>query len=147
MTQDHISHDRITLALHHLVYELDSQADRILRSRFGMTFSQFLFLANLEAGANADISMLAERIGVSRAAVSKRLPWFLQRDLVYVADDPANKKRVMIGLTAKGGELVERSGQALELEFAGIFASIDGVDLEALNRDLNTVLGHLSKRR
>jgi DNA-binding MarR family transcriptional regulator len=145
MTQDHISHDRITLTLHHLVYELDSQADRILRSRFGMTFSQFLFLVNLEAGANADISMLAERIGVSRAAVSKRLPWFLQRDLVYVADDPANKRRVMIGLTAKGGELVERSGQALELEFSGIFASFEGVDLEALNRDLNTVLGHLSK--
>ena len=138
-----MTQERITYTLHNLVCELDSQADGILRSRFGMTFSQFLFLVNLEAEANADISMLAERLGVSRAAVSKRLPWFVQRDLVYVAQDPANKKRVMIGLTARGGDLAERAGHALDLEFTGMFAGFTGVDLDALNRDLNIVLDHL----
>ena len=67
---------RITFTLNRLVSVLNSHADAILRSRYNMTYSQFVFLLFLLKPGQMSMTELSECLDVSTAAVSKRAPWF-----------------------------------------------------------------------
>jgi predicted transcriptional regulator len=70
--------DRLTFTLHELLAELDAFADGALRSGYGVTFNQFQFLALLYDAEPADMTTLARYLGVTKAAVSKRVPGLVE---------------------------------------------------------------------
>lgn len=133
---------RVTFTLNRLVSVLNSHADAILRARFDMTFSQFLFLVSL-GDSTLSLTDLARRLEVSTAAVSKRVGWFEERGLVKTLHDPHNARKVLLSLTAQGGRLVEKAAADLDEAFTEKFAHQQGFDLGELNRNLNRVLEHL----
>jgi len=130
---------RITFTLNELVYVLNSNADRLLRANFELTYSQFLFLVTLMSQDKPTPSYLAECLGVSRAAVSQRLSWFQERNLVNVSRVSGNEKNLSLELTRKGKLLATQSADFLEREFRILFASRTSVDLEELDTTLTQV--------
>ena len=136
---------RVTFTLNELVYVLNSAADRLLRANFELTYSQFLFLVTLMSQDKPTASYLAECLGVSRAAVSQRLSWFQERDLVRVSRVSGNEKNLSLELTRKGELLATQSADFLEEEFRILFASGASVDLEKLDKTLTQVKTQLIK--
>ena len=136
---------RITFTLNELVYVLNSTADRHLRANFGLTYSQFLFLVTLMSQDKPTPSYLAECLGVSRAAVSQRLSWFQERNLVKVARVLGNEKNLSLELTPKGEQLATQSADFLEKEFRILFDGGASVDLEKLDETLTQVKTQLIK--
>lgn len=132
----------ITFTLNHLVTELNNAADAILRQRFALTYSQFIFLLTLYSCGFTTASGLAASLGVSRAAVSKRTEWFVTRGLVEVDSSSQDKRAVQLSLTAPGESLVRDAAALLEAEFHRLFSSLEReaqVDLDAFHRTLTIV--------
>jgi DNA-binding MarR family transcriptional regulator len=131
---------RFTFTLHRLVAVLDRHADAILRRSLGITYSQFLFLTHLAGEDGIDGATLARRLAVSRAAISKRLPWFEERALIDVRPDPDHGRRRRIHLTERGRELAERAADRLEHALRKEAPERADVDLDALHDDLARLL-------
>ncbi|MFS0704093.1 MarR family winged helix-turn-helix transcriptional regulator [Cellulomonas sp. 179-A 9B4 NHS] len=133
--------DRFTYTLHHLVDAVDAHADRLLAAHHGdLTFSQFVFLAVLEDTQPQDVTRLAECLGVSKAAVSKRVPGLVARGLVHAEPDPANARRVVLSLTEAGARLARDAGDLLDRELTALFAGVPGVDVARTHADLRAML-------
>jgi DNA-binding MarR family transcriptional regulator len=90
-------------------------------------------------------SYLAECLGVSRAAVSQRISWFQERNLVRVSRVSGNEKNLSLELTRKGELLATQSADFLEKEFRILFSSGASVDLEKLDKTLTQVKTQLIK--
>jgi DNA-binding MarR family transcriptional regulator len=134
---------RITFTLNELVYVLNSTADRLLRANFEITYSQFLFMVTLMSQTNPTPSYLAECLGVSRAAVSQRLSWFQERNLVKISRVSGNDKNLSLALTRKGETLTTQSADFLEKEFRVLFDNAASVDLDKLDKTLSQIKSHL----
>ncbi|MWB99861.1 MarR family winged helix-turn-helix transcriptional regulator [Agromyces seonyuensis] len=137
--------DHLTVTLHELVDRIDSIADAALREHVGIGYSWFEFLAilaNNESDGHPDLTELASCLHVSKAAVSKRLPAFLEAGYVLAQPDPANARRLVLRLTDEGRALVARSmpvlADAFESEVAGL-----PLDLGRLNAELTALVHHL----
>jgi DNA-binding MarR family transcriptional regulator len=138
-----MNRSRITFALNELVYVLNSTADRLLRANFEITYSQFLFMVTLMSQSNPTPSFLAECLGVSRAAVSQRLSWFQERNLVKISRVSGNDKNLSLALTRKGETLATQSADFLEKEFRVLFDNAAFVDLDKLDKTLSLIKSHL----
>ena len=138
-----MNRSRITFTLNELVYVLNSTADRLLRANFELTYSQFLFMVTLMSQTNPTPSFLAECLGVSRAAVSQRLSWFQERNLVKISKVSGNDKNLSLALTRKGETLTTQSADFLEKEFRIIFDNAAFVDLDKLDKTLSQIKSHL----
>ena len=138
-----MNRSRITFTLNELVYVLNSTANRLLRANFELTYSQFLFMVTLMSLTNPTPSYLAECLGVSRAAVSQRLSWFQERNLVKISKVSGNDKNLSLALTRKGETLTAQSADFLEKEFRIIFDNAAFVDLDKLDKTLSQIKSHL----
>ena len=138
-----MNRSRITFTLNELVYVLNSTADRLLRANFEITYSQFLFMVTLMSQTNPTPSYLAECLGVSRAAVSQRLSWFQERNLVKISRVSGNDKNLSLALTRKGETLSTQSANFLEKEFRVLFDNAAFVDLDKLDKTLTQIKSHL----
>jgi hypothetical protein len=138
-----MNRSRITFTLNELVYVLNSTADRLLRANFELTYSQFLFLVTLMSQDKPTPSYLAECLGVSRAAVSQRLSWFQERNLVKISKVSGNYRNLSLSLTRKGETLATQSADFLEKEFRVIFDNTAFVDLDKLDKTLTQIKSHL----
>jgi len=134
---------RITFTLNELVFVLNSTADRLPRANFEITYSQFLFMVTLMSQTNPTPSYLAECLGVSRAAVSQRLSWFQERNLVKISRVSGNDKNLSLALTRKGETLTTQSADFLEKEFRVLFDNAAFVDLDKLDKTLSQIKSHL----
>ncbi|MFV0634481.1 MarR family winged helix-turn-helix transcriptional regulator [Demequina sp.] len=134
--------DKLTFTLHELVSEIDLAADHILQSRHGVSGPTFLFLAVCADVEPADITSLARCLGVSKAAVSKRVPALAQDGWITTSSDPDHARRVIVSLTDKARVLVRKAGRELDDAFTATLADprADGIDPTVLNAQLNTLL-------
>lgn len=138
--------ERITVTIHELVAELDSYADRHLSNHHGVTYSQFMFLAALREHGPIDITGLARRLGVTKAAVGKRVPGLVASG--WITSSPASSRRILLSLTERAARLVDEAGSELDAAFTDVFedprTAQAGQGSEsaatALNRQLNTLV-------
>lgn len=134
--------ERITVTLHELVAELDIYADAHLREHHGVSYNLFELLATLAETAPIDITGLARCLRVTKAAVSKRVPALVADG--WITADGGEGRRIVLGLTPRGADLVRIAGGELEAEFAGMLAEMrkgpasagDPIDDGALNAHL-----------
>ncbi len=134
--------ERITVTLHELVAELDIYADAHLREHHGVSYNLFELLATLAETAPIDITGLARCLRVTKAAVSKRVPALVADG--WTTADGGEGRRIVLGLTPRGADLVRIAGGELEAEFAGMLAEMrngpasagDPIDDGALNAHL-----------
>ena len=131
-----MSETRISFLLNALVKEMNDQADSLLRARFSLTYSQFVFLQALRNGQSLDVTRLAEALGVTKAAVSKRLEWFVERGVVDTTRENDNAKRVLVSLSTEGRLLAAESGDFLDREFMRVISGVSSIDFARLAGDV-----------
>jgi DNA-binding MarR family transcriptional regulator len=132
--------NRISFLLNDLVREMNGQADSLLRGKFGLTYSQFVFLLILLENEEIDVTRLAEALGVTKGAVSKRIGWFLEKDLVSTFQSRGDAKRVLICLTPVGIKLANSAGDFLEQRFLATITSSKEFNQELLRNELQKML-------
>lgn len=135
-----MSNPRLTHTINLLTSELNRHADRILRREFQLTYSQFEFLVVILELQSVSVGDLAAKLAISQPAVSKKLPWFVERDLIKLGSDPKHKTKVLISLTRKGSGLAKESARFLEVKFREAMASYRDAELNALTDDLQNML-------
>ena len=138
-----MSETRISFLLNDLVREMNRQADALLGLKFGITYNQFVFLLKLKDAELIDITRLAESLGVTKGAVSKRLSWFVERDLAKTSQAENNAKRVLVSLKPKGAELVVAAGNYLERKFLASASHDPDLDMDLLRIEIQKMLGVL----
>jgi DNA-binding MarR family transcriptional regulator len=137
---------RLTRTLNALVSELNRHADRILRDEFQITYSQFVFLVNLNEQMKVSVGSLAQVLSISQPAVSKKLPWFIEKGFIAVAADSQHKSKVIIQLTAKGRKLAIGAAQILEERFKSSLGFFKTSELDRLETQLTQILEHLRNK-
>lgn len=130
---------RISFLLNIVVREMNRQADGLLRSEFGITYSQFVFLMTLSENPRIDVTRLAEALGVTKGAVSNRLNWFTQRRLASSQHEPGNSKRLLVSLTKEGLMLAEAAGSYLEQTFTSTISKSHKGDYKVLIQELTKI--------
>lgn len=149
---------RVVVALHRLVRAVDAASAAILRDETEHDLATVTFLAVLADAERPDVlgdpadargerwvpdlSTLAECLGVTRAAVSKRVPALVAQGLVRTSADPLHARRVRLALTDEGSAVVATSTTLLEERLAGELA--DRLDLDALHTALTDALAALA---
>jgi DNA-binding MarR family transcriptional regulator len=132
--------NRLTFTLHELLAELDAFADAALRSGYGVTFNHFQFLAVLYDAEPADMTTLAHCLGVTKAAVSKRVPALVEDGWITAQSPRGAGRSILLSLTPKSTELVRDAGGMLERHFAAMLADPalgdDPIDAPRLNAQL-----------
>ncbi len=142
--------DRITSTIHHLVATLDAFAEDFLRTRHGVSFATFHFLAAAADVEPVDITTLARCLGVTKAAVSKRVPPLVADGWIEASADPAHGRRVLVTLTPRARALVQAAGGELEAEFTALFGdprlAAHGIDVPTLNGQLALLTDLVSEK-
>jgi len=131
---------RISFLLNNLVREMNGQADALLRHKFELTYSQFVFLLIIGENDEVDVTRLALALGVTKGAVSKRLAWFIERGLVATRQIQGDAKRVVISLSKKGSALAKLSSDFLEDEFLRAISKSPKFDQSILRTELQKML-------
>lgn len=141
--------ERITFTLHELVATIDGYADEILQSRFGVSFSTFHFISVAATVEPVDITTLARCLGVTKAAVSKRVPLLVKDGWITTSADPRHGRRVLVSLTAAATTLVDQAGGVIEAAFRSLETSPrlreSGIDLANLNTQLNLLTAAITE--
>lgn len=138
---------RISFLLNNLVREMNGQADALLRRKFELTYSQFVFLLIIGENHEVDVTRLALALGVTKGAVSKRLAWFIERGLVFTHQIQGDAKRVVISLSKKGSALAKLSSDFLEDEFLRAISKSPKFDQAILRTELQKMLKLLLAKR
>ncbi len=138
---------RITFLLNQVVQELNSHADGLLRGKYSITYSQFNFLVTLAERQTLDVTRLAEALGVTKGAVSKRLEWFTQRGLAQTTQAAGDSKRVLISLTKQGQDLAKESGDFLEAQFLSTMSKAPNIDYDLLSSELLKISEALAAKK
>lgn len=132
---------RITFTLHEVVAALDGYADRLLGERFDVSFNHFVFLAVLADVEPSDMTTLATCLGITKAAVSKRVPALVEGG--WITSTAGTGRSILLQLTERGATLVNDAGEVLEAEFTTLLRhpdlADDPFDVDRLNRQLSTL--------
>ncbi len=138
---------RLAVTLHELVHLIDGFADQLVRDRFGVSYSQYHFLAVTSTLERPDVTTLAECLMVSKAAVSKRLAGLVAEELITIGNDPAHARRVIVELTPKATALVTAATELLEREFHGALDELPAGEVDELNDRLRGLLQVFAHKR
>jgi len=133
--------DKVAFTLHEVVAALDESADALLTHQYGVTGSQFIFMAVCADAEPTDVTTLAGCLNVSKAAVSKRIPSMVAGGWIATRADPSHGRRVVIELTDKARAVVEAAGRDLDTAFTSLFDDprAAGIDPRELNRQLTVI--------
>ncbi|QIK82532.1 MarR family winged helix-turn-helix transcriptional regulator [Sanguibacter sp. HDW7] len=153
---------RVVVALHELLAAVDAGSERLLRASSGHSLATVTFLSILaDAQRTAaldgatdptdlaptgpwvrDLTTLADCLGVTRAAVSKRVPTLVEQGLVLTSADPRHARRVRLALTVTGAAVVADATARLDAWLAGDLAG--RLDLPALHAALTAAIAALA---
>ncbi|MCW3492211.1 MarR family winged helix-turn-helix transcriptional regulator [Microbacterium sp. SSM24] len=132
--------DRLTFTLHELLAEIDAFADTALQQGYGVTYNHFQFLAVLYDAEPADMTTLAHCLGVTKAAVSKRVPALVADGWITATSQPGAGRSILLSLTPKSTALVHDAGAVLDEAFAEMLThpalADDPIDAPRLNAQL-----------
>ncbi|QNO38371.1 winged helix-turn-helix transcriptional regulator [Protaetiibacter sp. SSC-01] len=130
----------IAVTLHELVYRIDGFAEELVREHFGISYSQYHFLAVTSTLDEPDVTTLAECLMVSKAAVSKRLDGLVKDGWIELGSDPHHARRVIVNLTPTAQRLVGDATAMLEREFAAALHELPAGETDELNERLRAIL-------
>jgi DNA-binding MarR family transcriptional regulator len=97
-----------------------------------VSFPQFFLLAYLSSEDYLTMSDIAKKMGHSTAAATGLVDRLEKLDYVertHAADD---RRKIMVGITAKGTELVSRMRKEIAKDLAGILAGMDEEEAETV---------------
>ena len=116
------------------------------RERLGVTFAQLRILFYICRQPGVDIRGLAEELGISASAVSQQVDRLVGRELLHRADNPEDRRRVVLALTERGQELTEEVARASQDRIAVLLSRLSKDDMADLQRVLGRLVGECLHR-
>ncbi len=108
-----------------------------------LTFPQLVVLARVERLGTASVSALAEVSGASLPATSQMIERLVRLGMLARADDPADRRRRALALTARGRGLLARVSAARADDYGRSLAGVPAPLLRSLGAALAPVLAAL----
>ncbi len=120
------------------ILEVVPRAMRLLREEMrraagaGLSVPQFRALAFLGRTPGTSLSSLADFMGIADATASVMVNRLVERRLVTRTIDPAERRRVMLELTARGSTLLERARAHARGRVVDRLEALGGAELSAI---------------
>lgn len=115
----------LSRTLHALVATLDRAADRILRSDFDISYSQFLTLYAVHDSSGGTQREIAAWLGTTEPAASRSVRALAADGLAVIGPSAVGGHRRAVELTSRGRDLVQTAGQHLEQRLADVLAGAE----------------------
>jgi DNA-binding MarR family transcriptional regulator len=126
---------------------LAAAAERLLRTGFDLSFTEYLVLYGVRNKKLSSQAELAGLVGIGVAGISRVVARLASRGLLAVRENPKNRRCSLLALTPKGERLVRRASQHLEGRFAKSVASaVSRADIAVFELVLNVILSKLEPK-
>jgi DNA-binding MarR family transcriptional regulator len=113
--------------LHEVIHEISDPE---------LTVGQFRTLMFVHRHEGANLSAAAEHLGLRLASTSKLVDHLVRRRLLGRAHDPADRRRMVLRLTARGDALLQEANMLARRRLAGVLNKLEGGDLAILREGL-----------
>lgn len=109
-----MAQEDIRSLLSHVAAVMDQQCDRALWERLGIGMAQYRVLAVVEDIAVPTQRMVADRLGLTEAGISRQVGVLLAKEYLARTINKKNKRENILQLTSKGRRLLAASQQILD---------------------------------
>ena len=106
--------------LHKLGAMMEKQSDAVLFEQFGLGFSQFKIMMALEHHQGGQQKEIAQFLGQTEASISRQIKLLEEADFISVGEQPENRKKHVITLTARGKQVSSDAMRALNTFYTPI---------------------------
>lgn len=97
-----------------------------------LSLSQLRVLSFLQRRPQASLSEVADYLDVSRSTMSATIERLVQRGLVNRAEDPQERRRVVLTLTATGVQYLQQVSEATRSQISEVLAPLSEAQLRQL---------------
>ena len=105
----------------------------------GLAMLQFQTLAFLHHRPGSSLSEVAEHLGLTLASTSKKVDGLVGQGLIVREVSPDDRRRVVLNLSVRGGEMLEVAWQGTRESFAARLTATSPADLAAVARALRVL--------
>lgn len=128
--------------LEHVASILHRQADQMLQERLGLGLSQLKILELVATVSHAKQRALAASLGQTEASISRQIKLLQQKGLIMSQVDPAEHRRHLAALTAKGIKITIAAREVLHQFQQDLLAALSQREQEQLQKLLMALHEH-----
>lgn len=110
-----------------------------------LTPQQFWLLLGINEAGPLSLSALADRLPIDPPTASRVVASLTRRRLVRMAEDPEDRRRLLIGTTPEGADLAARLRPLARDLREAVVAGFSPAELAALRASLRRVLANLDR--
>jgi len=110
-----------------------------------MTMAQAKVLFLLKTTGPVRLSEIAARLRVSASTMSQMVERLVEQGSVSRLDDPADRRQVIVGLTARGEAQMDRLRELGSRQLQDTLARIDDADLPAIERVIEILIDGMAQ--
>ena len=107
--------------------------------KLDLTMAQFKALVVVEASSGISVCEVGRELGIGESAASLLVDQIVRHGYVGRTTDPADRRRVLLAVTAPGKKLIRELRHGRRQSLDGWLADLDDDDLEALARGLRAL--------
>ncbi|GIO88151.1 MarR family transcriptional regulator [Paenibacillus faecis] len=112
---------------------------------YNLSFPQFKMLHMLSRSGPQRVSTIAEKLGLTSAAITGLTDRLVSEGYVLRARDDSDRRVVYITVTELGKEIVDQVIQGQEESNRTIFSTLDDGDIQHLKRIFSRMIAYLEK--
>jgi len=109
----------------------------------GLSIGQFRLLHMVHKDPERSLSDFADDLGVSVPAASKMVDGLVERGLVTRDADAADRRRIVLNLTADGAAVMKEAKKGLEARMATMLSGLSASESAALAKALDLLRSRL----
>ncbi|MBD2059974.1 winged helix-turn-helix transcriptional regulator [Oculatella sp. FACHB-28] len=108
------------------------RADMRRQGQASVSLSQLRVLWFLNRCPQSSLSEVADDLDVTRPTMSAMIERLVQRGFVNRVEDPEERRRVLLTLTATGSKYLEQVSEATRSKVAGVLSPLSDTELQQL---------------
>lgn len=134
-------------SIHHANFLIQRHLEQRLAESGRITFAQFLVLMPVHCKERASQTDIAEATSLTEATVSRHVSALAEEGLLTRTEDPTNRRKHVLALTAKGARELDRAYELLDLALQDLFTrSLSEKEREALRTSLSRITAQLIQK-
>jgi len=138
----------LTHSIYLLGQAIGASAEKLLRDEFGFGFVDYLVLHGVGKKKLTHQAALAPLVGVGVTGLSRAIRRLADQGYLTADENPKNRRRSQLSLTAKGRAELRKSTEFLERRFHGIASKVARPDdVAAFERVINSLLTSMERVR
>lgn len=110
--------EEVLQELHRAFFLLHKMSDRCLSDNSDITLSQFMILRTIDANSPLSASDVAERLNITKAAVSRHLDNLIEASFIERLFNDNNHREYILTISDIGKRELQKSREILEINFS-----------------------------